>query len=844
MVDARFTWAALALAVISIILFSAPNVALSQAAIGHAPQGTPQDAGRPPSVGDTWVLYGRFSESREGSVGSGKELPLPNGSKVMLAVSGPKVWTWTLGSYGTVRLNFTLLEAGNYTGVVLESLECYLWIEWPEEKVIATSGVLQVGIDLVESPFTQDMQVSFTTDFDWRTVEEWLSPPWAWLVVEANLTLYSGAEGEPYQMEPFYSAMVECLPSGYLSRTVEVAFSIVEMTPYQANVSTTTTYNISGKLLTYRSWRIYNTTAFYMALGFMSLEDILQWPYELLYWEEPPTAPPILNVSWAEEGSEWADYVSGLASQYGVDARGTFGFREDVLADRKVVLATFVFDYLVNKTEAYQDTGWSYSYFIRGPYHAAWGYENETGALMTISWSEDLVAGEEGFHEGGWYVEEESRTLNVLMAVKNASFEFGEELLPMVVLRSANISPSRVALGGTVELSVEVANEGNAKARGVRVRWESASFSGEHEKTVDVDAGSSTTVTFTLRAEEPGNATVEVFIYFQDELVGQEALKASIFMPVVLRSARLSSDEVLKGRTVDLLVEVANEGGGEARGVKVVWESASFSGDHEETINIAPGSTATVTFTLKAEELGNATITVRVLYAGEVVGQEELTISVSEAVQPTPATTTAITTGAVAGAVSAGVSIATAGVSAGAAVATAAPTVAPVSAAPPGAPAPTEKPGIFSKVLSGVKYLLGRRKKRRVQPPRNSLRMTLGLVVLAAIFAAIPLFVAERSFELASIPVAAFTSSIGFTLALAGLSLFARRVKFYRDFGVEIDAREKGYLALTLILGLWGAFSSAYGILGVLVPYLANIPLSASGLVLTAYTIYDVRSWA
>ena len=835
--NARFAWTTLVLAVISLILFSMPHVA-SQPTLGHAPQSTPQEAGRPPSVGDTWVLSGQFSETREGFASSGKELPLLGNSEIMLIVTGPKAWTWELGSSGTVRLNFTLLDAGNYTGIVLESFKCYLWIEWPEEEVIATSGVLEIGSDLVESSFVQDVRVSFTTDFDWRTMEEWASPPWAWLVIEANFTLYSGAEGESYQMEPYYPMIVECLPPGYLNRTVEMAFSIVNLGASQANVSTTVTYNISGRLLTYRSWRIYNITAFYPALGFMSLEDLIQWPYELLYWNEPLMPPPLLNVSWAEEGSQWTDYVSGLAAQYDVNANGTFGFREAVLADRRVLLATYGFDYLVNKTEVYEEPNWWYLYFIRGPYHVTWSYENETGALMSIVWAEDLTSGMREFHEEDWYIEEESKTLSVLMTVKNASFEFGEELLPVVVLRSAEASPSKVAVGGHVELSVEVANEGDAKARGVLVRWESASFSGEQEETVDIDPGASVTVTFTLRAEEVGNATIEVFVYFEDELVGQKTLAVTIFMPVVLRSAKLSSDEVLKGRTVDLLVEVANEGGEEARGVKVRWESASFSGEQEQEVNIAPGSTATVTFTLKAEELGNATITVRVLYAGEIVGQDELTITVSEAVQPTPATTTAITTGAVAGAISAGVSVATAGISAGAAAATAAaPVVAPVSAAP------TERPSFFSKVLSGIKYLLGKRKKKRVEPPRNSLKMTLGLVILAAIFAAIPLFLVKRSFELASIPVAAFTSSIGFTLALAGLSLFVRRVKFYRDFGVKIDAREKGYLALTLILGLWGAFSSVYGILGVLVPYLASMPLSASGLVVAAYTISDIRSW-
>ena len=80
-------------------------------------------------------------------------------------------------------------------------------------------------------------------------------------------------------------------------------------------------------------------------------------------------------------------------------------------------------------------------------------------------------------------------------------------------------------------------------------------------------------------------------------------------------------------------------------------------------------------------------------------------------------------------------------------------------------------------------------------------------------------------------------------MALSGLSLFLRRVKFYRDFGISVDKREKSYLALTLILGLWGTISSSLGLISILVPHLASIPLSTSAAVTVLYTISDMRSW-
>jgi len=418
------------------------------------------------------------------------------------------------------------------------------------------------------------------------------------------------------------------------------------------------------------------------------------------------------------------------------------------------------------------------------------------------------------------------------------------------------VSATSVASGETVAFDITVANEGDLNATGAVLYWSSAYFTGPNGTTFNVLAGQSTTVHLELTAhsEENVTATITFSVVYEGEVHDTAEVSVEVFVPAAptgpvlsIRSASLSADEVLVGGKVELRVEVENTGEEDADGVVVRWEAAALSGDREATLRVPAGGTATATFTLTAQEEGDFTITVIVSYEGEEVGREELQIHVAKVVEPTTTTTTTIASGAVAGVAAAGVSMATAGISAAVGAApTAAAAAAPtaVSGVPTPPPAQEARPGVFSKVLSGIKYALGKRKRRKVlKPPRNSIKLTLGLVVLSAAFATGSLLLAGARLELGSIPASIYTSAIGFTLALAGISLFVRRLSFYREFGIKIDAREKAYLALTLVLGLWGAASSALGLASVVVPYLASIPLASSAVVVGAYTVLDMRSW-
>lgn len=819
-------------------------------------------------VGDTWALTGQYDQAETSTLLCREPLELPSNASVMVTVEAPGVWVWDEGASVTANLNLTLQDLSNLTGVRLDTLECYLF-SFHGGGMIATSGIQELEVNLIKAtPMLLDVAVTFTRGFRWDLVEEglWIG---AYLVLEANFTTFTDNTAEGFAAEPFYAIWVKCVPPGYFGRTVETTYTLVSVntTSGFVNVSIATRYIVDGHEYNYTYYKNYNATVFRPSI------DLLFEPWFLMYTEDPIWAPPLLLVegaggvgpagtllTWEALGADWVDWVASETEANNVTMTGSFSFEDAILANRKVRLAVFSLDYPISSYSEWQWGGERGFENLTGTYHVAWKYEVETGALLAVDWQEDLAYTSEWGWNSALYTEEEHTSIELPAAVASASFEFGEELAPpSLEIVSVEPSATDVKAGDTVGFDVVVVNNGDIDAEGAILGWSSPYFTGTNNITLDVPAGQEVTAHFDLTAqsEEDVTASITFTVYYAGEAHDTYDVSVHIHVPIAaiaFRSARTSAEEVLEGRTLTLTVEVANEGDRLARGVLVRWESEGFTGEQEKTVDIRPGETVTVSFSLKAVSTGSVAIDVFVSFKGELVGHETLTVIISKVVEPTPTTTTAIASGAAAGVVAAGISIATAGVSGvSAAAAAAAPTVsaaataAPAVSVAPAAAAPRAEQargGFFSKILSGIKYLLGKRKKKRVEPPKNSLKLTLGLVILSAAFAVAPLALTGTPLSLTSIPTSIMTSTIGFSLALSGLSLFVRRVKFYRDFGIEVDKREKAYLALTFILGIWGAVSSALGLLNVLVSYLASIPLSAPAFVVAAYTLLDMRSWA
>ncbi len=205
--------------------------------------------------------------------------------------------------------------------------------------------------------------------------------------------------------------------------------------------------------------------------------------------------------------------------------------------------------------------------------------------------------------------------------------------------------------------------------------------------------------------------------------------------------------------------------------------------------------------------------------------------------EPTPLAAAAIASGAATGAIGAGISAVAAGISAPPTSAAAAPT----ALAPP-----TEKmkPSFFSKILSGIRYLLGKRKKKYIyEPPKNTLTFLLCTIIIAAASATVPFVMVGAPLEPASIPTSIYLSAIGFALACTSLSLFTRRTLFYKEYGLRVDKREKAFLGLSLALGLWGVISSPLGLFSMLVAHLASIAIGVPAVAVVLHAIADIRSW-
>ena len=810
--------------------------------------------------GSTWILRGHVSEQEDMSTTRGMSTDMLEGASIWIQTGSPATVIWEEGGSFEILLNITLEDLGGLEELRLDAVKCYLnFTYWDGDREVevtaASSGVLAIGANLTKGSVVRELTLTFTEDFPWDVMEKqgfFELPPWLALYMDLNFTAYTSGGPEFYGVKGFSNwHHVRCPPPGFFERDMEVKFILnsLDAGTGMANMTIITTYIIEGHELSDAWTKEVNTTAMEPWLWHLSEA----WCF--FYWEDFPLwdiPPLLLTEDWQATGESWLDYVAQQAEELDITLSPSFTIEQEILAGRKVEMAIFGLYYPVNISRT--ETG--YMERASGTWSVSMGYDTGTGALLTRTWTEDVSLYYE--YSGSLFIQEGSKSVSYSTEVVSADFEFGEELQPPT-LRIARVeaNATEVATGETVAFDITVANEGDLNATGAVLYWSSPYFTGPNGTTFDVPAGESTTVhlELTAQSEENVTATIAFSAVYEDEVHDTAEASVEIFVPVApagpvlsIRSASLSADEVLVGGKVELRVEVENTGDVDAEGVVVRWEAAAaLSGDREATLRVPAGGTATATFILTAQEEGDFAITVIVSYKGEEVGREELSIHVAKVVEPTTTTATTIASGAVAGVAAAGISMATAGISAAAGAApTAAAAAAPtaVSGVPTPPPAQEARPGVVSKVLSGVKYALGRRKRRRVlRPPRNSIKLTLGLIVLSAAFATGSLLLAGARLELGSIPTSIYTSAIGFTLALAGISLFVRRLSFYREFGIEIDAREKAYLALTLILGLWGAASSALGLASVVVPYLASIPLASSAVVVGAYTVLDMRSW-
>ncbi|MCD6480522.1 PKD domain-containing protein [Candidatus Bathyarchaeota archaeon] len=169
-------------------------------------------------------------------------------------------------------------------------------------------------------------------------------------------------------------------------------------------------------------------------------------------------------------------------------------------------------------------------------------------------------------------------------------------------LSDLSISPTEVLVGRDVSISVKVTNVGGqAGSYMVTLKIEGVTVDTE---TVTLDAGESTTVTFTVRKMIAGTYSVEV-----DGLKGSFKVKTPPApAKFELSDLSVSPKEVGPGEAVTVSVKVSNVG--EESGVTTVKVKLDGEVVDSKTITLDGGSSTTVTFTVSSDVEGTHTVEV------------------------------------------------------------------------------------------------------------------------------------------------------------------------------------------------------------------------------------------
>jgi len=250
------------------------------------------------------------------------------------------------------------------------------------------------------------------------------------------------------------------------------------------------------------------------------------------------------------------------------------------------------------------------------PITFTWSYDPD--ALPEGVAEEDLVLAYYDEDAGEWVeldcvVDTVNNTITASVAHFTTFAIIGSVTPPVVVppaparftISSLGVSPSELAPGEEVNISVLVANTGGKlgsyivvlKINGVK----------EQEKSVTITAGSSQTVTFSVTKEGADTYAVTV-----DGLIGSFTVvpvvvppEPAAFSVSYLSGPRL---EVEPGESVTITVLVANIGG-ESGSYTVVLKVEGVK-EAEERVTIAAGESQDVSFSVTREEAGSYTVAV------------------------------------------------------------------------------------------------------------------------------------------------------------------------------------------------------------------------------------------
>jgi len=253
------------------------------------------------------------------------------------------------------------------------------------------------------------------------------------------------------------------------------------------------------------------------------------------------------------------------------------------------------------------------------PITFTWSYDPD--ALPEGVAEEDLVIAYYDEGSGKWVelsgtVDTENNTITASISHFTTFAIIGAPEPAAFTLTLVDISPSEVAPGEKVTITVSVANTGGRE--GSRTVVLEINGAKEAEKIITVAAGDSKVVSFSVTREEPGEYVVMVGGLGGSFIVAVPSVAPP---PASFSLSQLSVNpaEVKPSEPVTITVSVENTGGTEGSYSLVL--KINGVKEAEESVTVAAGASKEVSFTVTKEEAGSYSVDVDGLSASFIVSE-------------------------------------------------------------------------------------------------------------------------------------------------------------------------------------------------------------------------------
>ena len=218
---------------------------------------------------------------------------------------------------------------------------------------------------------------------------------------------------------------------------------------------------------------------------------------------------------------------------------------------------------------------------------------------------------------GALTIQERAKLMPYLTAETVARIKTALLPLPDLTLTSITVTPSEPLVQETVTVKVTVKNAGNVKASGISIKLEANGALIQTRSISELEAGKSTSVTFSWKPTEAGTYTLKATVD-PDNKIGELNEENNVISTSVTVKPKKLPDltveleavpaEITAGTEVDVRLLIKNIGEADAAAFAVELEVDGVSLGSTEIEGLAAGASTTVTFSWKPTEAGTYTL--------------------------------------------------------------------------------------------------------------------------------------------------------------------------------------------------------------------------------------------